>query len=221
MSFFFLIIYLFTYLWLCWVFVSVRVLSLVAASGGHSSSRCAGLSLSQPLLLRRTGSRRAGSVTVAHGPSCSAACGIFPDQGLNPSLLHWQADSQPLRHQGSPFMSFWFFFFLVVNYLFIYLFLAVLGLCFCASASSNCGKWGPLFIAVRRPLTIAAFLVVEHRLQARRLSSCGSWAQLLRSMWDLPGPGPEPVSPAPAGRLSTTAPPRKPPPRRCLMPISG
>ena len=43
-----------------------------------------------------------GSVVVAHGPSCSAACGIFPDQGLNPCPLHWQADSQPLRHQGSP-----------------------------------------------------------------------------------------------------------------------
>ena len=89
-------------LWLCWVFVSVRGLSLVAASGGHCSSRCAGLSLSRPLLLRSTGSRRAGSVTVAHGPSCSAACGIFPDQGANPRPLHWQADSQPLRHQGSP-----------------------------------------------------------------------------------------------------------------------
>ena len=94
--------YLFIYLWLCWVFVSVRGLSLVAASGGHSSSRCAGLSLSWPLLLRSTGSRRTGSVIVAHGPSCSAARGIFPDQGLNPCPLHWQADSQPLRHQGSP-----------------------------------------------------------------------------------------------------------------------
>ena len=38
----------------------------------------------------------------AHGLSCSAACGIFPDQGSNPCPLHWQADSQPLRHQGSP-----------------------------------------------------------------------------------------------------------------------
>ena len=37
----------------------------------------------------------------AHGPSRSAACGIFPDQGSNPCPLHWQADSQPLRHQGS------------------------------------------------------------------------------------------------------------------------
>ena len=99
-----LLIYLFIYFWLCWVFVSVRGLSLVAASGVHSSSRCAGLSLSRPLFLRSTGSRRAGSVVVAHGPSCSAACGIFPDQGSNPCPLHWQADSQPLHHQGSPEM---------------------------------------------------------------------------------------------------------------------
>ena len=92
-------IYLFIYLWLCWVFVPVRGLSLVAASGGHSPSWCAGL------------------------------------------------------------------------------------------------------------FTIAASLVAEHRLQTRRLSSCGSRAQLLRGMWDLPRPGLEPVSSALAGRFSTTAPP--------------
>ena len=100
---FFFFNYLFIYLfWQCWVFVSVRGLSLVAASRGHSSSWCMGLSLSRPLLLWGTGSRRAGSVIVAHGPSCSAACGIFPDQGSNLCPLHWQADSQPLRHQGRP-----------------------------------------------------------------------------------------------------------------------
>ena len=86
--YFFLKLFIFIYLWLCWVFVSVRGLSLVAASGGHSSLRCAGLSLSPPLLLQSTGSGRAGSVVVAHGPSCSAACGILPDQGSNPCPLH-------------------------------------------------------------------------------------------------------------------------------------
>ena len=102
--FFFNLIYLFIYFWLCWVFVSVRGLSPVVASGGHPSSRC----------------------------------------------------------------------------------------------------------AVRGPLTIAASLAAEHRLQMRRLSNCGSRAQLLHGMWDLPRPGLEPVSPALAGRLSTTAPPGKP-----------
>ena len=92
--------------------------------------------------------------------------------------------------------------------------MAVLGLRFCARAFSSCGKRGPLFIAVRGPLTIAASPVAEHRLQTRRLSSCGSRAQPLRGMWDLPRPGLKPVSPALAGGLSTTAPPGKP-----LLPI--
>ena len=108
-------------------------------------------------------------------------------------------------------------FFFNVTYLFIYLFiyfiylfLAVLGLRFCARALPSCGKWGPLFIAVRGPLTNAASPVAEHRLQTRRPSSCGSRAQLLRGMWDPPRPGLEPVSPALAGRLPTTALPGKP-----------
>ena len=89
--------------------------------------------------------------------------------------------------------------------------MAVLGLRFCARAFSSCGEQGPLFIAVRGPLTIAASLVAEHRLQTRGLSNCGPRAQLLRGMWDLPRPGLEPVSPALAGRFSTAAPPGKPP----------
>ena len=39
---------------------------------------------------------------MAHRLSCSVACGIFLDQGSNPCSLHWQADSYPLHHQGSP-----------------------------------------------------------------------------------------------------------------------
>ena len=86
----------------------------------------------------------------------------------------------------------------------------MLGLRFGARAFSSCGEWGPLFTVVRGPLTIAASVVAEHRLQPDRLSSCGSRAQLLRDMWDLPRPELEPVSPALAGRFSTTAPPGKP-----------
>ena len=61
-------------------------------------------------------------------------------------------------------------------YVCMYLFMAVLGLRFCARAFSSRGKWGPLFIAVRGPLTVVASLVAEHRLQTRRLSSCGARA---------------------------------------------
>ena len=107
-----------------------------------------------------------------------------------------------------PTVRFLFFF---IN-LFIFLFLAVLGLRFCVRAFSSCSKRGPLLIAVCGPPTILASLVAEHRLQMRRLSSCGSRAQSLHGMWDPPRPGLEPVSPALAGRLSTTAPPGKSPP---------
>ena len=61
-----------------------------------------GLSLLRPLPLRSTGSGRAGSAAMAHGPSRSVACGILPDRGTNLHPLHRQADSQPLGHQGSP-----------------------------------------------------------------------------------------------------------------------
>ena len=91
-----------------------------------------------------------------------------------------------------------------------YFFMAVLGLRFHARAFSSCGKRGPLLIMVRGPLTIAASLVAEHRLQTRRLSSCGSRAQSLHSTWYPPRPGLEPMSPARAGRLPTTAPLGKP-----------
>ena len=76
-------------------FLQLRQVGATLHRGARASHHC-GLSLPS------TGSRRAGSVIVPHGPSCSAACGIFPDQGPNPCPLHWQADSQPLRHQGSP-----------------------------------------------------------------------------------------------------------------------
>ena len=49
---------------------------------------------------------RLNRTVVAHGLSCSEACGIFPDQGLNPCFLHWQADSLLLSHQGSSYVSF-------------------------------------------------------------------------------------------------------------------
>ena len=91
--------------------------SLVVMSWGYSLWLCTGFSL-QWLLLWSTGFRvqtsvvvaprfqRTGSTLVVHGLSCSEARGIFPDQGSNPCLLHWQLDSLPLSHQGSPSLSF-------------------------------------------------------------------------------------------------------------------
>ena len=108
-NFFFFFQVLFKFIYLCMAVLSLHFCARAFSScgkRGHSSSGCAGLSLWRPLLLQSTGSRRTGSVVVAHGLSCSATCGIFPDQGSNPCPLHWQADSQPLRHQGSPRQNF-------------------------------------------------------------------------------------------------------------------
>ena len=99
------------------------------------------------------------------GLSCSMSCGIFPEQGSNPCPLHWQADSQPLHHQGSP-LSFFFKKFIYLIYL---LFLAAFGLRCCLQAFSSCGKRGLLFVAVRRRFIAVASLVVDHGLEARGL----------------------------------------------------
>ena len=108
--------------------------------------------------------------------------------------------------------------------------MAALGLCCCAWAFSSCSEQGLLFVAVCRLLIVVASLccrawalgtwasvVVACELSSCglwalecRLSSCGAWALLLCGMWDLPGPGLEPVSPVLAGRFPTTAPPGKP-----------
>ena len=106
--------------------------------------------------------------------------------------------------------------------------MAALGLRCCTQAFSSYGEQGLLFIAVRRLLIVVASLCCGARalgarasvVVARGLSSCGSWAlerglsscgarALLLRMWDLPGPGLEPVSPALAGGFLTTAPPGK------------
>ena len=102
----------------------------------------------------------AGSAGVAHGPSCSAACGILPDQGPNPHPLQWQVGSQPPRHPGSPL----FFFFLNK---FIYLFIYFFG---CVGSSPLCGG----FLQLRRAgTTLHRGARASHR---RGLSCCGAQA---------------------------------------------
>ena len=85
------------------------------ANGGYSLVAVRRLPTEVASLLQSTGCRctgftscgawapeHAGSVVVVRGFSCPSACGIFPDQGLHPRPLHWQNDSLPLSHQGSP-----------------------------------------------------------------------------------------------------------------------
>ena len=52
---------------------------------------------------------------MAHGLSCSVACGIISDQGLNLCPLHWQVESNPLYHQGSPIFFAWYDLFKAIN----------------------------------------------------------------------------------------------------------
>ena len=84
----------------------------------------------------------------------------------------------------------------------------------CGARASHCGGFS---CCGAQALGAWASVVVAHRLSncgsralERRLSSCGAQAQLICSMWDLPGPGLEPVSPALAVGFFTTAPPGKP-----------
>ena len=106
--------------------------------------------------------------------------------------------------------------------------MAALGTHCCTRAPSSCSERG--LFGVVRGLLIAgappvadhgalgawASVVVAHGLSScgswaleHRLSSCGAQAQLPHGMWDPPGPGLEPVSPALAGGLSATEPPGK------------
>ena len=91
--------------------------------------------------------------------------------------------------------------------------MAELGLC-CYAQASHCGGFS---CCEARALGARASVFVAHRLSSCgsrslefRLSSCGARAYFLRGMWDLPGPGIQPVSPALAGGFATTAPPGKP-----------
>ena len=83
---------------------------------------------------------------------------------------------------------------------------------------SSCGKQELRFTVVAPPVAEHGFQGV----QAYRFSSCGSWArehtlsscgtgaQMLCSMWDLPRTGSQRASPALAGGVITTEPPGKP-----------
>ena len=81
------------HVWLHWVFVAARRLSLVVAQWGYSLVMAHGLLICCVFSCCGTWPpRHAGAMVVAHGFSCSKACGIFPGQELNLCPMHWQAD---------------------------------------------------------------------------------------------------------------------------------
>ena len=120
------------------------------------------------------------------------------------------------------------FFLIYLFYLFIFDCVGSLLLCagflqlWRAGATLRCSAWashcGGFSCCGAWALGMQASVVVAHGLSScgsraleRRLGSCGARAQLLCGMWDLPGPGLEPMFPALAGRFLTTTPRGKPP----------
>ena len=86
----------------------------------------------------------------------------------------------------------------------------MLGLQCCIQASSSCGEQGLLFRAVLGLLTVVVSRVADGaQALGRGLSSCGPWAQLLRSLCNPPGPEIKPVSLALTGRFQPTVSPGK------------
>ena len=79
-------------------------------------SCCVDFSLQGLPLLESMGPRHTGSAAVVHWLGCSIACGIFPNQGSNPCVLHWQAFSSPQSQQGSPDLFYFFSKYLLSTY---------------------------------------------------------------------------------------------------------
>ena len=105
LSFFFLINFYFLFLAMLGLHCFSSFFPLIAVRGGFSLVVvCGFLIVMASLVAPRLQST--GSVLVSRRLSYSTACGIFLDQGLNPCLLHWQVDSLPLSHQGSPLSLF-------------------------------------------------------------------------------------------------------------------
>ena len=72
-----------------------------APKGRASVVAARGLRNCASQVLEPTGSVVVYTGSVAHKLFRPTACGILPDQGSNPCLLHWQADSYPKSHQGN------------------------------------------------------------------------------------------------------------------------
>ena len=72
--------------------------------------------------------------------------------------------------------------------------MVVLGLCCRVHAFSGCSEWEPLFVEAHGLLIAVTSLV--SKVLGHRFRRCGTRAELLHGIWDLPGSGVKPVSPA-------------------------
>ena len=119
------------YLWLRWVLAAARAPPPPPGCGeqGPLLASVRGPAPQRPLASRSSGPR---SGLSSHGPRAperrpssrgaraQPLLGMRepPGQGRNPSLPHWQVDSQPLHHQGSPSVLFFFLLFCIFHLLY-------------------------------------------------------------------------------------------------------
>ena len=99
--------------------------------------------------------------------------------------------------------------FLYVHCAFIYLLVVILGLDCCTRTLSRCQERRRPFSGCAQASHCRGFSCCRAWTPELGLSSCGVWSYLLRGMWDLSGPGIEPVSLVLQGRFLTTGAPRK------------
>ena len=132
-----LFIYLFSF-WLCWVFVAVRRLSLVATSRGYFPSQCPGLSVWS------AGSRRVASVAAARGlSSCGAPAQLsrgmwdHPGPGIKPMSLALQGRFLTTGPPGKPF-------------------------CVCSACSYSQGQLGEGHTAIFRMISYSCIRLCSH-----------------------------------------------------------
>ena len=119
---------------------------------------------------------------------------------------------------ASTMLVFFFFnlFILLIYFWLHWVFTVLHGLSLAVVSSGYCSLWCAGFLLQWLLLLWSTgsrhvgFSSCGSRALERRLSSCGTWTQLLRGMWDLPGPGLKPMSPALVGRFLTIVPPGKP-----------
>ena len=116
---------------------------------------------------------------------------------------------QLVAHYLSSFHAFLFRIALLKNNLFIYFWLC-LGLPCCTRAFSSCSKRGCPLLQCSEFLLWWFLSLWCMGSRHTGFSSCSTEASLLHCMWDLPGPGIEPLSPELAGGFLTTRPPGKP-----------
>ena len=130
----------------------------------------------------------------------------FPPKTRLPFRL-WKMDSYHWATREIPEIPLFFFHHLFICLWLRWVFIAAPG------AFSSFGERGLLWLQCVGSAS-QWLLLLQSTSPVHRLRSCGAQAGLLCSMWDLPGPGIEPASPALVGRFLTTEPPGKP-----LMPI--